>query len=485
MSNILIGALIFGIWLVVLFFGKSIGVSMILFVVPITYYIIYILEKNDKIVYKKAKMLIIPIILLSSTYFIYNNEFFRKLNIFVIPILIVIMIIRLLGEKFMIRTIIDEVIEIVSKPIALVSNTYENLVNVIKGKLKLKVDTENKNKVGSIVKGILITIPIVIVIMLLLASADEVFRNIFGEMLIKIINQILKIKISNITIKIIFVIIAFFYFAGFFDYILNRFKIDGEITTKLEVKKNTLTVKMVLGALNCIYLIFCIIQIKSLFMRDVNINYAQYARQGFFQLMVVSFINLVTILIAKKSDKSEQKSKYITIMSVIMIIFTFIIVISSVMRMYLYESAYGYTLLRLLVYCALFTETMLLIPTVMYVTDKKINLTKVYFVIILIIYIGMNFVNFDNLIAKRNVDRYMETGKIDMFYLVEQTGTDATGQMLRIMKDKDLNVSDKENCFYYLKDLEKEVDDEGIDFRNFNISKLIAKYLIEEDLRWE
>lgn len=63
--------------------------------------------------------------------------------------------------------------------------------------------------------------------------------------------------------------------------------------------------------------------------------------------------------------------------------------------MYFYESAYGYTLLRLLVYCSLFTETILLLPTILYIMDQKVNLAKTYVTIILTIYIGMNFINFD------------------------------------------------------------------------------------------
>jgi len=42
MINIFIGALILSIWFVTLFFGKSIGLSMLLFIVPLTYYIIHI-----------------------------------------------------------------------------------------------------------------------------------------------------------------------------------------------------------------------------------------------------------------------------------------------------------------------------------------------------------------------------------------------------------------------------------------------------------
>ena len=64
MINLGIGALIFAIWLVILFFGKSIGLSMLLFSIPFSYFFIYILEKNNKIKNSKAKILLIPILLL-------------------------------------------------------------------------------------------------------------------------------------------------------------------------------------------------------------------------------------------------------------------------------------------------------------------------------------------------------------------------------------------------------------------------------------
>ena len=44
-----IGALIFAIWMIALFFEKTIGISMILFVAPFTYFLIHILEKNNRI----------------------------------------------------------------------------------------------------------------------------------------------------------------------------------------------------------------------------------------------------------------------------------------------------------------------------------------------------------------------------------------------------------------------------------------------------
>jgi len=41
-----IGALFFAIWFVELFYGVSIGLSCILFVVPFSFFLVYILEKN-------------------------------------------------------------------------------------------------------------------------------------------------------------------------------------------------------------------------------------------------------------------------------------------------------------------------------------------------------------------------------------------------------------------------------------------------------
>ena len=46
MKNIVIGAIVFSIWFVTLFFEKSIGLSMLLYVLPLVCFIIYILKKQ-------------------------------------------------------------------------------------------------------------------------------------------------------------------------------------------------------------------------------------------------------------------------------------------------------------------------------------------------------------------------------------------------------------------------------------------------------
>lgn len=484
--NLGIGALIFAVWFVTLFFGKDIGLSMLLFLTPFSYFLIQILEKNNKIKDSKAKLLLIPIILLSSTYFIYDNSFFNNLNLIIIPVLVSIMVLGAIGEKFEIN--IDTIGKLLGSffnPLSYIEESMVKFVDNIKEKLKINVDTNKEKKTKKVMKAIFITIPLVLVIIALLSSADEVFANIFKGIFNQIINVFSTINISTTFLKIIFIAIAFFYFIGLFYYICIDYEVIDNIDKKQEKKYDNFTIKMILISLNIIYLIFCYIQIKSLFIRSTTLNYAHYARQGFFQLMIVSLINLVTILLAKKRENREEgkSNKFINYMSLIMIFFTFIIVISAGVRMYFYESTYGYTLLRLLVYCTLFTECVLFIPTILYILDKNVNLPKLYFIIITIVYICMNFSNFDNIIARKNIDRYIETGKIDIYYLEDETGADAIKQMLRILEIELDEEGIKMQTIEYLNEVYNNIDREKMDFRNFNISKFLAKNLIAKELQ--
>ena len=487
MSSIFIGALVFSILYMILFFEKNLGLSVMLFIIPLVYYIIYILKKKDRVKNENARILIIPIALLSSTYFIFNNKFFYTLNIPVIILLIAIMIMVLLGERIKINTVIAKILNVNFKPLCYIGESISALKDKIKERLNIKIEPKKSKKIGKVIKGICISIPIVFVIILLLSSADKEFGELFYNIIKWIFEVLSKIKLSGIVKRLIFTGIIFVYALCFFYNITQKYNVEADERKLLnEIKDNT-TVKILLGILNVVYLLFSIIQIKSLFIGDASINYAQYARKGFFQLMIVSFINIVTILYAKNTQKGGESKKYINSMCIIMCIFTFIILISSAVRMYFYESQYGYTLLRLLVYCTLLTETILLIPTIVYILDKKINLPKVYFIIVIIMYICMNFANFDNMIAKRNIDRYIETGKIDIMYLTRNTSTDVVKQIMRLVeldneKDENSEYVKKQSRTYLKRVYDDLNDDKYIDFRELNLSELFARFRIKKGI---
>ena len=95
-------------------------------------------------------------------------------------------------------------------------------------------------------------------------------------------------------------------------------------------------------------------------------------------------------------------------------------------------------------------------------------------------YVIINLVNIDNIIASRTVTRYLETGKIDMVYIENHTGTDAIKQIIRILQsDRDENGT-KQIASNYLINTYDRLINENTDFRDFNISKTLEKYLIEK-----
>lgn len=469
--NRFVGALLLGIWATILFFGKDIGLSMILFIVPFIYILIKILKDKQKINNKNAKILILPIILLSSTYFFYNNKFLNILNLFVIPILILILILELFEKDLEMCFLIENINEIIFTPISYLDITIEKIKEFFD--MKIHIRRENNN----ILKAILVAIPVVMFVIILLSTADDIFGNIFINIIENITLFFENFNFVGIIGRIILVICIFLYLSSFFDNLACRYEVSkADECEKFNNEDNT-TVKIILGALNIIYIVFCFIQIKSLFMKVDIENYSSYARKGFFQLMIVSLINFVMILIAKNYVKSKN-NKFVNIMSIIMIICTFIILVSAGYRMYLYENAYGYTLLRLLVYITLFTETILLVPTIIYVIDKPINLKKSYFVIIMIVYVGINFLNLDNIIAENNVDRYFKTGKLDVYYLKNETGTDAIKQLKRIVENDLPNEESREiqeKIKEYIIEVQNNIIETPMDFRDFNLSKFMVK----------
>ena len=99
MGSIIIISGILAIAQSILFWDKKPGISVFIFVFACLLYLIYVLNKNKKIENKKALILVITILLLSSTYFIFNNTLFNVLNTVVITILGIIMCVYACKKK--------------------------------------------------------------------------------------------------------------------------------------------------------------------------------------------------------------------------------------------------------------------------------------------------------------------------------------------------------------------------------------------------
>ena len=464
--KILIGALFLSLWQSLLFWKQDLGISVLLFTIPIIWITTKLLKGNIK--NKKALLISIPIIILSSTYFIFDNLTFYLINIVLIPILYLIMIIWAISD-FQIKSIIYKIILMIFEPLNYIGDVIKTVLKEFNPKEKDEQIGEKKEK-NNIFKAVCFTGIIALIVIGLLCSADNEFAKIFST----IFKDINIFNVSELTGRIIIIIIAFFYFAGFFMNMLdkeNGLK-EFEEEEKIE-KKESYTIRMMLTVLNVVYLVFCFTQIKVLF-TEQNIKYSEFARKGFFQLMIVSLINIVMILKAnnKNLKETEKQEKYKKTMCIVMVIFTLIIIISAFARMTLYQQNYGYTRLRILVDYTLITEIILLIPTIIYILKNKIDLIKTYFVIIITMYCLVNFINIDKIIMKNNFNRYKETGYIDLNYIMEMNNSDLIEQLLEL-KDTEFKYSEKA---YSQSDTDKQEIQEQIGKQQRELNGYLASW---------
>ena len=464
--KILIGALFLSLWQSLLFWKQDLGISVLLFTIPIIWITTKLLKGNIK--NKKALLISIPIIVLSSTYFIFDNLTFYLINIVLIPILYLIMIIWAISD-FQIKSIIYKIILMIFEPLNYIGDVIKTVLKEFNPKEKDEQIGEKKEK-NNIFKAVCFTGIIALIVIGLLCSADNEFAKIFST----IFKDINIFNVSELTGRIKIIIIAFFYFAGFIMNMLdkeNGLK-EFEKDEKAE-KKESYTIRMMITVLNLVYLVFCFTQIKVLF-TEQNIKYSEFARKGFFQLMIVSLINIVMILKAnnKNLKETEKQEKYKKTMCIVMVIFTLIIIISAFARMTLYQQNYGYTRLRILVDYTLITEIILLIPTIIYILKNKIDLIKTYFVIIITMYCLVNFINIDKIIMKNKFNRYKETGYIDLNYLMEMNNSDLIEQLLEL-KDTEFKYSEKA---YSQSDTDKQEIQEQIGKQQRELNGYLASW---------
>ena len=476
MSLIFICGIILSILQSILFWEKEPGISVMLFVISFLVGFIFLMYKHKKIENKKALILVIPITLLSATYFIYHNTLFQTINVLMIVLLTIIMCIYTTRAHVKIQ-------EFLVKGIELLAGTFESISDVIdnfKNKFKKKKDIENEKseKLKQGLKSFVYAIPVILVVLVLLMSADSVFANIFVNIFGEFKNIFMAENFVMFCLRICIIMIFFFTFSGFFVNILKTDTMfNSETEEKItEVHIEKMTINMILTILNIFYLIFSIIQFTSLFsnMNTNNLDYATYARQGFFQLMMISFINIVMIILAKVNKGNT--SDYTKAMSILTLLFTVVILLSAFFRMNLYEKAYGYTYLRLFVYYILATEFILILPIGLWILDKKIDILKWTIGIVTIMYLILNFSNIESTIAKRNVDRYFENqeeNEIDLEYLFHHTGTDAIGQMKRLLNAKDETVVKRVK--EYLLQEKEELQDTENSWQEANLSEIKAK----------
>ncbi|WP_236067661.1 DUF4153 domain-containing protein [Streptomyces brasiliscabiei] len=182
-----------------------------------------------------------------------------------------------------------------------------------------------------------------------------------------------------------------------------------------------------LVGLVALFAVFNAVQLAVLFggydavLKETGQTYAQYARQGFWQLLMATLLTLLVIVLALRWAPRSRPSDRTLVRGVLgtLCALALVVVASAVRRMDMYVEAYGLTRLRISV---LTMELWLGLVIVLIMAagvwgarwlPRAVAASAVAVVLV------FGLASPDALIAERNVERYETTGRFDLPYARE------------------------------------------------------------------
>ena len=182
----------------------------------------------------------------------------------------------------------------------------------------------------------------------------------------------------------------------------------------------------VLLVVNLLFLAFVAVQFRYLFggsalVREVTgLSYAEYARQGFFQLVAVAALSLPLLLVADRAlgPRDRGSLRRFRVLASIMVLLLDVLLASALWRMRLYTAEYGLTELRL--YTTAFMGWLVLVfgwlgATVLRGRRERFGFGSL--VAALFVLGALNLLNPDGVIAGTNLARAERARSVDVAYL--------------------------------------------------------------------
>ena len=208
---------------------------------------------------------------------------------------------------------------------------------------------------------------------------------------------------------------------------------------------------LILAAADALYLFFLAVQSAGLFggpayLAEHNIRYADWARSGFFQMVSVTIINLSVILAALVFSRRDGKAwKIVRILAAVLTAESFTLLASAAWRMTLYVSAYGLSFKRFMTYWGMIMMALFFLAAAVKIARPDFRFCRCAFPIALAGWLLINCIPVDYLVAKNQVDRYLnhESFAIDIHYLAYSLSCDTLSQLERLDSDAPLNRYDQ------------------------------------------
>jgi two-component system sensor histidine kinase BaeS len=198
------------------------------------------------------------------------------------------------------------------------------------------------NKVARGGRAALVAVPLVVVIVALLASADAAFRGLFT----------VHFNLNVVIVSLFGCGIGFGGIVGLMSQGLRSKSSTAEAPRGLRLGR--LEQLTALISVSLVLAVFISVQLATTYGKALGslagsgVSVAQYARSGWFQLLAVVTIDaLVVIAFRSVGSHSLRRDRVYQVAVTILVLLSLGLLVSSLHRLSLYDQAYGWTMLRL------------------------------------------------------------------------------------------------------------------------------------------
>lgn len=270
-----------------------------------------------------------------------------------------------------------------------------------------------RNGTPRLARPVLVTVGLLLVFVPLLASADAAFATLLSSAL----------PTTSAEPVVVFLAVGLGTVGACYLIVKPPPLDDDSVPARTVARRDW---ALPVGALVVLFAAFVAVQITTLFGGDdhvlatAGLTYAQYARSGFWQLLVVTVLTLAVIVVVGQvavRDEPEDRRLLRLLLGALGVL-TLVIVASALTRMWVYQQAYGFTVLRVLVSaCELWLGVVYLLVLAAGVRLDGWWLPRAALGTAFAALLALAALNPDRFIAERNIDRWHETGDIDLLYL--------------------------------------------------------------------
>jgi len=457
-----------------LFFDKGIGINIVIFTILIIAVGILLLRQFHKALNRQcAALFLLPAVIFACMVILRASELLVFFNIVAITLLF-FMFVGVSTGKSIHSYLLFDYLKLVFLPLRFIRPFFAVCWKIFCFKYIQELSPTSRE----ILRGSILAVLAVVVFGVLFASADDVFRSLLPDLNLFSTNE-------EFLIRSILAVFMTSVFIGAFGYLFSSPNIiQSSTVSPLKWKFGAIEATILFGAINALFLLFITLQFAYLFggegrVTALGLTYAEYARKGFFELILVAILSFLIIFTAEQRviKKGDSHSQLFKILSVALVAQVVLILVSASTRLSLYENAYGFTNVRIYSHALMIWMGLVLALLAYHILSNGRREAFMYRVLLLAILFlfGMNILNPEAFIARHNIERFKSTGKLDTTYLAHLSD-DALPETLILLDDQSEEV--RNSFARELYGARNSENRDNMDWESFRLSRMEAQSLI-------